>query len=154
VRYLLLDRITRMEPPERASGIKCVSLSDDALADHFPGRPLFPGALVIEAMAQLSGALLEESAVREGHGDRLAVLAMVDRARFRRPIAPGDRIELEVMAQSRKEEIALVRARAVVDGELAAEAELGFAMAADSDAELCAERARLRALWIHGTSRR
>src|SRR5690242_1268310 len=59
VRYVLLDRITTLEPPELARGIKCVSLADDVFVDHFPGHPVMPGVLVVEALAQLAGVLLE-----------------------------------------------------------------------------------------------
>ena len=61
MRYILLDRITTLQPPELARGVKCVSLSDDCMADHFPGHPIMPGALILESLAQLAGVLLEQT---------------------------------------------------------------------------------------------
>ncbi len=58
MRYILLDRITVLDPPEMASGIKCVSLADDMFVDHFPGHPIMPGALILESLAQLGGVLV------------------------------------------------------------------------------------------------
>src|SRR4051794_22090121 len=76
VRYLLLDLITELSPPERATAVKCVSLADDLFVDHFPGHPVMPGALMIEALAQLGGVLVEETMRRRGRSDLFAVLAM------------------------------------------------------------------------------
>jgi 3-hydroxymyristoyl/3-hydroxydecanoyl-(acyl carrier protein) dehydratase len=66
VRYVLLDRITTLEPPELARGIKCVSLADDIFVDHFPGHPVMPGALILEGLAQLAGVLLEATLRQQG----------------------------------------------------------------------------------------
>ena len=150
VRYLFLDRITAMEPPARARGLKCVSLSEDIYADHFAGSPVMPGALVIEALSQLGGALLDEAAVSDGDVGRLALLVSIDRARFRRAAVPGDQLVLAVDTVMRREEGARLSAEARVGDHLVAEAELGFVMSPDNPAELVEERARLRALWRHG----
>src|SRR4051812_28989166 len=101
MRYVLLDRITALEPPARARGVKCVSLSDDVFVDHFPGHPVMPGALTLEALAQLGGVLCEATmrlAVNGGRNDLHALLVAVERAKFRRLVRPGDRLELEVTA--------------------------------------------------------
>src|SRR5258708_7849580 len=101
MRYFLLDKITAFEPGKRACGAKCVTLTDDILHDHFPDHPVLPGALLIEAMSQLGGFLVEMS-FHEGSGPvRRAVLAQIKDAKFHRACTPGDRIELEVVLESR-----------------------------------------------------
>ena len=94
VRYLLLDRITVLEP-ERATAIKCVSLADDIFVDHFPGHPVMPGSLIVESLAQLGGVLVEAAMRAKGRNDLHALLTMIQRAKFRRMVRPGDRMELE-----------------------------------------------------------
>src|SRR5437870_8402465 len=100
VRYVLIDRIERLEAGKSASGVKCVSLSDDIFVDHFPGHPIMPGALIVEAMAQLAGVLAEATMRLRGRNDLHALLTMVDRAKFRHMVRPGDRMELEALGGS------------------------------------------------------
>ena len=152
MRYLLLDRIVELAPPARARALKCVSLADDVFVDHFPGHPVMPGALVIEALAQLGGVLIEASQRERGRPDLVAVLTMVDRARFRRAVSPGDRLELSVEALAASEEGGQVRGEARVDGTLAAEAELGFALRAVKNAELLARRRERLEIWLRGAA--
>src|SRR3954471_6511212 len=97
MRYLLLDRIVELAPPSRARAVKCVSLADDVFADHFPGHPVMPGALIVEALAQLGGVLLVATVRRQGPGgdERHALLTIIERAKFRRLVRPGDRLLLE-----------------------------------------------------------
>src|SRR5690242_14128610 len=104
MRYVLLDRITELSPPSLALAVKCVSLSDDLFADHFPGLPVMPGALVLESMAQLGGALLEASMRAIGRPDLYSVLSIVEKAKFRRMVRPGDKIELEARGLGAREE--------------------------------------------------
>jgi len=151
VRYVLLDRITTLDPPEVARGVKCVSLSDDVFADHFPGHPVMPGALVIEALAQLGGVLLEATMRLRGRHDLHALLTMIDRARFRRVVRPGDRLELESRVLVASEDGGKVKVSAQLDGELATEAELGFAFAIVTDPVLIARRKEHLAIWLHGS---
>jgi 3-hydroxyacyl-[acyl-carrier-protein] dehydratase len=148
MRYLHVDRITELEPA-RARGIKCVSLADDALADHFAGWPIYPGALVLEAMAQLAGAMLDEACAKTGEA-ALAMLVGVDRARFRRQVVPGDQLALEAELEQRVEDGARVKVAAVVAGERVAEAVLSYAIARDVPAAFIEERAKVRALMQHG----
>lgn len=128
MRYVLLDRITALKPPEMAAGIKCVSLGEDYFVDHFPGIPVMPGALILESMAQLGGTLLEATMREQGRPDLNALLTMIDRAKFRTPVRPGDRLELEVRMLSFSEDAGQVRAQARVDGKLVAEADVTFAL--------------------------
>lgn len=148
MRYLHVDRITAMEP-DRASGVKCVSLSDDALVDHFTGWPIYPGALLLESMAQLAGAMLDEDTTRNGV-NALSVLVGVDRLRLRRQVVPGDRIILEAELEKRLEDGATVRVSALIDGARAAEGALLYAITRDMPSAFVEERARVRALMRHG----
>jgi 3-hydroxymyristoyl/3-hydroxydecanoyl-(acyl carrier protein) dehydratase len=150
LRYILLDRITLLAPPERATGVKCVSLSDDVFVDHFPGFPIFPGALIVEGLAQLAGVLLEQT-VKE-RGERHALLSIVERAKFRRMVKPGDRLEYEATVRSVRDEGGLARAVARVEGEVAAEAELTFAFTPVQNPRVAARRAEYLRVWLTGSA--
>ena len=92
MRFILIDRITRWEAGKTATAVKNVALSEDFFDDHFPNKPILPGVLMLEGMAQLSGLLLEE-AVFEQYDQRLkALLSQVAKAKFRSPVYPGDRL--------------------------------------------------------------
>lgn len=141
MRYFLVDRIEELKKFEYAVGTKCITLSDDCFEQHFPGYPVYPGALLIEAMAQLGGALLELS-LREvlDHCPR-CVLSTV-KAKFRDFARPGDVVRLRVDVVSRHDESALVRAvgtRGASD-ERICEAELLYVLLRLGDARLEAQR--------------
>lgn len=151
MRYFLLDRVTELVPGERARGQKCVTLTDEVLHDHFPDHPILPGALIVEACAQLAGLLLEATFQREGDGQagppRRALLAQIEKAKFHETCGPGDRLELLVTLDSRSEGAAQVTAAVEVDGRKVARARLTFVMKAiDSDA-VHAQRRWLYRLW-------
>ena len=152
MRYVLLDRITSLEPPEFAAGLKCVSLADDIFVDHFPGHPVMPGALILEALAQLGGVLLEATLRQRGRSDLHALLTMVDKAKFKKLVRPGDRLELEVEGVNASEDGGRVRARARLDGETAAEAELTFAFARVSEPKLLERRREVLNVWLTGSA--
>ena len=147
MRYFLIDRITRIVPGETAEGIKCVSLSDDVFEAHFPGHPIMPGALLIEAMAQLGG-VLAESSTQNQH----ALLTMIDRAKFRVMVRPGDQVKLEATAQAIREEGAQVKAVARVDGKVVAEAELTFAFAQVTHPDSLKKRKEVLNIWLTGSA--
>jgi 3-hydroxyacyl-[acyl-carrier-protein] dehydratase len=151
VRYILLDRITHLEPPELARGIKCVSLSDDIFADHFPGYPVMPGALILEALAQLAGVLLEASMRSRGRDDLHAILTMADRAKFRQIVRPGDRLELEARCERVSEDGGQAQTYARVDGVLACEAQLSFAFTTITNPAMLAKRREYLAIWLSGS---
>lgn len=152
MRYVLLDRITELEPPERALGVKCVSLADDVFVDHFPGHPVMPGALILESLAQLGGVLLEATMRARGRSDLHALLVSVSRARFLRLVRPGDKMILEARGLVASEDGGQVKAQARVDEQLAAEAELTFAFAQVKHASLIAKRREVLNVWLHGSS--
>ena len=151
MRYLLLDRITSLDP-ERARGVKCVSLSDDVFADHFPTMPVMPGALIVEAMAQLGGALLEAAIRAQGH-ELYAVLTEMGRAKFRRMVRPGDRIELEAETLHAGELGGRVKVSAAVDGQPVTECELTFALAPLRE-ELAQKRREQLRIWLDAAGER
>ncbi len=128
-----------------------MTLTDEILRDHFRWAPIFPGALLIEAMAQLAGALIEETAVLAGRSRDLAVLAGIERARFFRGVHPGECMQLSASYLSKKDLMPVLGAEVRTGGELAAEAELKFVLNREAHDELIAERKRVRALWLTGS---
>ena len=148
MRYILLDRITALEPPERATGIKCVSLSEDVFTDHFPGLPVMPGALVIESLAQLGGVLAEATMRERGQPDLYAVLSVIERAKFRQMIRPGDQLELEALGIRASDLGAQVKASARVGEKLAVEAEITFSFVPISNPRVIAQRKELLEVWL------
>jgi 3-hydroxyacyl-[acyl-carrier-protein] dehydratase len=122
--FLLVDRVVEVEPGARIHAIKNVTASEPWIAAHFPppGRPVMPGVLIIEALAQ-AGALLVHATEPFAPDAPLALLG-VDRARFHRPIVPGDAVELWCEIAARRGGVWRLRARAMVAGQLAAEATL------------------------------
>ena len=136
-----------------ALGVKCVSLTEDVFADHFPGHPIFPGALIVEALAQLCGVLLEATLRDRGHHDLHALLTMIDKAKFRQAVRPGDKLELEARGLAASEDGGRCKGMAKVDNQLVAEAELTFALAKVDNPTLIARRREALDLWLHGTVR-
>src|SRR5512146_3253205 len=152
VRYVLLDRITTLQPPELAKGVKCVSLSDDIFVDHFPGHPVMPGALIVEAMAQLAGVLVEATMRERGRHDLHALLTMIDRAKFRHVVRPGDRLELEAKGLTVTEDGGQAQAWARLDGQVAAEAQLTFVFAPVTNPVVLARRREVLNVWLTGSA--
>jgi len=121
--FLLVDRITDMEPGIRAEGIKCVTANEPYFPGHFPGHPVMPGVLIMEALAQTGAvAILSEP---ENRG-KLAVFGGIRDCRFRRQVVPGDTLKLTCEITGKRGNIGFGRAEATVDGELAARGELSF----------------------------
>ncbi len=125
---LLVDRIVELEPGVRALGYKNITFNEPVFTGHFPGNPLFPGVYMIEAMAQLGGAVVLEPGE---FSRKTPYLAGIDKAKFRRPVVPGDRLMMEVRLVKHKRNIGWVVAEAKVEGQLACSAELMFSIAAD-----------------------
>lgn len=125
--FALVDRIIEYVPGERAVGIKNVSLNEPHFPGHFPGQPLMPGVLIVEAMAQVGGVVLTQLPEMEGG---LFVFAGIDKVRFRRQVVPGDRLVMTVELLSvKRRRFGKMQARASVDDQLAAEGELLFSLA-------------------------
>ncbi len=122
--FLLVDRITVCEPGILIRGIKNVTMNEPFFQGHFPGYPVMPGVLVIEALAQIASLLAWKMSGPEPGGDRLIFFAGIDNARFRRQVLPGDQLILEAEVKRMARGIGKFAARATVDGEIAAEADL------------------------------
>jgi 3-hydroxyacyl-[acyl-carrier-protein] dehydratase len=122
--FLLIDRIIEMRGDEAAIGIKNVTVNEPQFMGHFPGRPIFPGVLMIEGMAQTAGALCVMS--RKVTSDSVQVLFLtIDKAKFRKTVVPGDTIEYHMTKLKRKRNMWWFRGEAKVAGHLVAEAEIG-----------------------------
>ena len=123
---LLVDRVLEIEPKKRIVAIKNVTINEQFFLGHFPGRPVMPGVLLIEGLAQAGGLLvLHDLPQREG---KLLYFAGIEEAKFRRPVVPGDQIRYEVEVLRLRSTFCKVAGRALVEGELAAEAVLSTAM--------------------------
>ena len=123
--FLLIDTIEELEPGERALGKKCVSVNEPFFQGHFPGNPVMPGVLIMEALAQVGAVAILSKPEFQGH---TAYFAGIDKARFRRKVVPGDVLMLETTIVKSKGPIGVGRAVATVNGKKAAEAELTFAI--------------------------
>jgi 3-hydroxyacyl-[acyl-carrier-protein] dehydratase len=152
MRYYLLDKVTALVAGERASGVKCVTLSDEILHDHFPDYPMLPGALVVEAAAQLSGFLLELSFNAPGKPLVRAMLVQIERAKFYGPIAPGDTLALEARIESTREASAQVAFEGRVADRVAARGSLTFVLRAVESARIHEQRRYVYALWTRDFS--
>ena len=121
--FLLVDRILELELGKRVVGIKNVTINEPFFSGHFPGHPIMPGVLILEAMAQVGGFLLMSSLDARGE-KKLLYFTGIDRARFRRPVVPGDQIRFELKILQRRQHVCRMWGEAYVDGKLVAEAEL------------------------------
>ncbi|HZQ34405.1 MAG TPA: 3-hydroxyacyl-ACP dehydratase FabZ [Dehalococcoidia bacterium] len=123
--FLLVDRIVELEEGKRAVGIKNVTINEWFFQGHFPGLPVMPGVLIVEALAQVGAVALLSQAQYRG---KIVYFAGIDGVRFRRPVVPGDTLRLEVELTRQRGPIGKGAARATVDGALACDGELTFAV--------------------------
>lgn len=126
--FLLVDRILTVEEGRKAVGIKNVSVNEPYFQGHFPGYPVMPGVLIIEAMAQVGAVAVLKMPEFAG---QIALFAGIDKARFRRQVVPGDQLRIEVEVQKLRGAVGKSYAAAYVGDEMAAEAELMFAVRKD-----------------------
>ncbi|MFH0877025.1 MAG: 3-hydroxyacyl-ACP dehydratase FabZ, partial [Candidatus Omnitrophota bacterium] len=123
--FLLVDRVLSVEEGKRAVGIKNVTINDQFFQGHFPGRPVMPGVLIIEAMAQVGGVLMLSPLENRG---KLAFFMAANNVKFRKPVVPGDQLRIEVQVGKIRSKTGQVITRALVGEDVVAEAELMFAL--------------------------
>jgi 3-hydroxyacyl-[acyl-carrier-protein] dehydratase len=128
--FLLVDKVIECEPKVRLVAIKNVTYNEPFFQGHFPHLPIFPGVLILEALAQATGLLAAQSDEALGKG-MTYYLAAIDNARFKRPVGPGDQLRLEITYLKNKRNIWSFDCRAEVDGELAASAQIMCAAVVD-----------------------
>jgi 3-hydroxyacyl-[acyl-carrier-protein] dehydratase len=123
--FLLVDRVLEMEPFKRIVAIKNVTANEDFFNGHFPIKPVMPGVLIIESMAQVAGLVM---LTEEEHRGKIPYFTGIDNARFRRPVVPGDQLRLEVNVLRIKGNVGRINGKAIVDGQIVAEADLMFVL--------------------------
>ena len=123
--FLLVDRIVELEPGKRAVGIKNVTINEPFFQGHFPQYPIMPGVLIVEALAQTAGIAV---AVEEENKGKLGVFASIDGMKFKQQVQPGDTLRLEAEILMAKLGVVKAKVKATVEGKVAAEGEIKFAM--------------------------
>ena len=123
--FLLVDRILELEPLKRGVGIKNVTANEPFFQGHFPNKPVMPGVLLLEAMAQVGGVSLLYPEENRG---KIAYVAGMEGVKFRKPVVPGDQVRMEAEVTRLRGSVGKVRAEAFVEGQLVAEAEFMFAL--------------------------
>ncbi len=119
--FLMIDRVEDIAPGESAVGVKNITIDEPFFAGHFPQRPVFPGVLIVEAMAQTAAVLVVETLGDEAMG-KLVYFMTIDSARFRKPVVPGDQLRLEVRVQRHRGPVWKFSGEAKVDDQIVAEA--------------------------------
>ena len=128
--FLLVDRIVELEPGKRAVGIKMVTANEPQFTGHFPGRPIMPGVLMVEALAQTAGVAI---LTLDEYRGKLGLFAGIDECRFRRMVVPGDQLTLTVDIEKLRGMFGRARVVATVDGEVAVEATLSIIVPRDQE---------------------
>ena len=152
MRYYLIDKVTELTVGARARGVKCATLTDEILHDHFPDFPMLPGALIVEAAAQLAGFLLEMTFNQPGQPVVRALLVQIQRAKFHDPVTPGDRLEIVTTIESTREASAQVGFEARVEGKDAARGTLTFVLRGIDSPRVHEQRRYVYALWTRDFS--
>lgn len=123
--FLMVDKVIDLEPNKRITAMKNVTVNEEYFNGHYPGRPVMPGVLIIESIAQAAGLLM---LVEEEHKGKIPYFTGIDNARFRRPVVPGDQLFLEIEVLRVRGSTGKVKGVAKVDGEVVTEAELMFVL--------------------------
>jgi 3-hydroxyacyl-[acyl-carrier-protein] dehydratase len=128
---LLVDRIIELEPGKRAVGIKNVTANEWFFEGHFPGKKIMPGVLIVEAMAQTAAVALMKGILESGEdtGGRLPLFGGIESMRFRKPVVPGDQLRMEFVLEKLRGPVGKGHVKATVDGKVAAEGSITFALA-------------------------
>lgn len=149
MRFFLIDRITKWQVGTTAEAIKNVALSEDFFDDHFPRRPVMPGVLIVEGMAQLSGLLLEASLKKKYKQDAKAVLTVLERTKFRELVRPGDTLTYRAQVMSVSKRGGKVSVQASRGDRAVATSGMVFAFKYVGDPMLEVRRENLMKVWMH-----
>ncbi len=122
--FLLIDKIEELEMGKRVVGIKNVTMNEPFFQGHFPGHPIMPGVLILEAMAQTGGMLALKSVPQDQVKNKVLYFMSIDKAKFRKPVIPGDQLRFEIDVIKQRSNIMSLKAQALVNGAVVAEAEL------------------------------
>jgi beta-hydroxyacyl-(acyl-carrier-protein) dehydratase fabZ len=122
--FLLIDRVVEIVPNETITAYKNVTIAEHIFQGHFPDHPIYPGVMIIEGMAQAGGVLAFKSTNDEDLSDKVVYFMSIDKAKFRIPVRPGDRLEYKISVIKHRGRIWVLNGEAYVDGKLAAQAEL------------------------------
>lgn len=126
--FLLVDKVINLEPGKKGTGIKNVTINEEFFSGHFPGEPIMPGVLIIEAMAQVAAIVVGSETIGKEvkPEERMGYLAGIKEIKFKRPVRPGDRLEINVEIVQKLANLFKVRGEAGVDKEICAQGELVF----------------------------
>jgi len=130
--FLLVDRIIELEAGKRIVGIKNVTINEPFFQGHFPGQPIMPGVLILEAMAQVAGVMAMRQVPADQVKNKVIYFMTIDKAKFRKPVVPGDQIRFELEVLRMRSNTTSFKGQALVDGSVAAEAEM-MAMIVDRE---------------------
>ncbi|MBP3207497.1 MAG: 3-hydroxyacyl-ACP dehydratase FabZ [Campylobacter sp.] len=122
--FLLIDRVTDLKVGESLTAYKNVTYGEQIFQGHFPGHPIYPGVMIIEGMAQAGGVLAFKSMPDDDLSDKVVYFMSIDKAKFRKPVRPGDKLEYKISVIKHKGRIWVLKGEAYIDGVLATEAEL------------------------------
>ncbi|MBF0546536.1 MAG: beta-hydroxyacyl-ACP dehydratase [Candidatus Riflebacteria bacterium] len=148
MRFFLIDRITQWEIGKEAKALKNISLSEDFFNDHFPRRPVMPGVLILEGMAQLAGLLVEASLKEKFGKDAKAVVSIIERVKFRNMVKPGDTLQYSATLLSLNEIAGKAKVEAYLNSRLLTGSEMVFSFKQVDDPKLDEWRVKLMKMWM------
>ena len=151
MRFHLIDRIEEIRYGDYIIAVKCVSLADDVFNEHFPGYPVFPGSLLIEGLAQLSGSFFELIMKNDNKPVKRSILSIVNKMKFRQPVFPGDKLVMRADIVDMKEEYGVTKVNARVDKKTCVEGELTFVFLEIEDKTLYDSRMELYKICMKNT---